>query len=101
HRARPGVAGERAVHGETVARQRVHPLVRFLSLFLLRPLPAHMTRDLRVRQVDRPSARQQISPRSEQPERRRQGTEAGTPGKAVRRTGRTWSYGWEGQLAVR
>jgi hypothetical protein len=34
-------------------------------------------------------------------ERLSQGTEAGTPGKAVRPTGRTWSYGWEGQLAVR
>jgi len=45
--------------------------------------------------------RRYIPYRSEQPERLSQGTEAGTPGKAVRPTGRTWSYGWEGQLAVR
>jgi hypothetical protein len=37
----------------------------------------------------------------QQPERLSQGTEAGTPGKAVRRTGRTWSYGRKGHLAVR
>jgi hypothetical protein len=30
-----------------------------------------------------------------QPERPSQGTEAGTPGKAVRPTGRTCSYGWD------
>jgi hypothetical protein len=29
------------------------------------------------------------------PERPTQGTEAGTPGKAVRPTGRTCSYGWD------
>src|SRR5437773_4999587 len=29
------------------------------------------------------------------------GTRRGPPGKAVRPTGRTCSYGWEGQLAVR
>jgi len=40
-------------------------------------------------------------PAGEQPERPSQGTEVGTPGKAVRPTGRTCSYGWEGQLAVR
>ena len=67
----------------------------FLSLFPSRDLPAHMYRDLRVRRVDPLVRRRYISPRSEQPERPNQGTEAGTPGKAVRPTGRTCSYGWD------
>ena len=70
-------------------------VVVFLSLFVSSPLPAHLFIYLRVRRVDPPVSRGYIPYRSEQPERLSQGTEAGTPGKAVRPTGRTCSYGWD------
>jgi hypothetical protein len=44
--------------------------------------------DQHVLQVDPVWGRRYISRRSEQPERPSQGTEVGTPGKAVRTTGR-------------
>ena len=59
-----------------------------------------MAADLRVRRLDPRESAPVDSRRSEQLERLSQGTEAGTPGKAVRPPGRTCEYGREAQLAV-
>src|SRR3712207_5070524 len=75
------------------------PSVVFLSLFRASVLPAHSSFYLRFHPFDRPGGLRYRSPRSEQPERPSQGTEVGTPGKAVRPTGRTLGDGWEAQLA--
>lgn len=89
-----GLAAQRCLNIDRV------PLV-ILSLFHPSLLPAVLCIYLRFLEVDPFERRRYIPYRSEQPERLSQGTEVGTPGKAVRPTGRTWSYGWEGQLAVR